>query len=221
LTLLQLNPQHQVAVVEYGHQRSRGDGQTGGNQPRHSRSDHEYSTRSPAGLKSADSILAEKGRLLQSLGRKISLSSIWIDERLPRVCQGLAARQITYSVTDPSAEVHAFGKGCITMIGAVVSNSLCAAENIDVFLPQSWELHQARNAVAAAAAAYALGVSASPRGARTSQSSAGDPAHASSAIGRWHSHRHDTYNCQSCIVVAAVEALLPCVGDRPFMVVPR
>ena len=158
-TLLELNPQHQVAVVEMGInvpgemarlvEISRPTmGLITNIQPAHLE-----------GLKSADAILEEKGRLLQSLGSEgIAIINL-DDERLPDFANSLAARKITYSVADQSAAVHVTGKVHLDDRGSSFQLAL-GEENVDVFLPVLG-MHQARNAVAAAAAAYGLGVSAS------------------------------------------------------------
>ena len=217
LTLLQLNPQHQVAVVEMGInvpgemarlvEISRPTvGLITNIQPAHLQ-----------GLKSADAILAEKGKLLQSLGPEgIAIINL-DDERLPGFAKGLAARQITYSVTDPSAEVHVTGKVHHDDRGSTFKLAL-RGENIDVFLPVLG-MHQARNAVAAAAAAYALGVSASAvaRGLAshlpvTQRMQVQQLADGTRIV-------NDTYNANPVSVVAAVEAVASVRGGRPFMVV--
>jgi UDP-N-acetylmuramoyl-tripeptide--D-alanyl-D-alanine ligase len=217
LTLLQLNSQHKVAVVEMGINipgemvrlveiSQPTAGLITNIQPAHLQ-----------GLKSADAILAEKGKLLQGLGPEgIAIINV-DDERLSGFAEGLAARKITYSITDQSADVHVLGKVHLDDRGSSFKLAL-GEEPLEVFLPVLG-MHQAQNAVAAAAAAYALGVSAAGVAQGLANHVPVTQRMQVQQLADGTRILNDTYNANPVSTVAAVETVASVRGARPFIAV--
>jgi UDP-N-acetylmuramoyl-tripeptide--D-alanyl-D-alanine ligase len=158
LTLLRLQPSHQVAVVEMG---INVPGEMARlveiSQPdvgliKHSAAHLE-------GLKSPEHILGEKGLLWERLGSD-GLALVNLDDVLLRnAAQSLSCRRLTYSMSESAADVHIRGGVRLHEHGSVFLLVL-GGEAVEVALPVLG-YHQVQNAVAAAAAAYGTGQSGS------------------------------------------------------------
>lgn len=158
LTLLSLEAQHQVAVIEMGinvfgeMQRlveitKPTAGLVTNIHPAHLQ-----------GLESQEHILEEKGRLLTSLSEEQLAVINLDDQRLRSFAKRLKARTVTYSIADSSAQVRLAGN---VKVDRGVSSFALALENQVVPVRLAvLGAHQVQNAVAAAAVAYGMGESA-------------------------------------------------------------
>lgn len=156
LTLLALEPRHQVAIVEMGINVP-GEmarlvdiarptvGLITNVQPAHLE-----------GLRSLDEILREKGRLWLSLGTD-DLAVVNLDDRrLAGLSRQLKARAVSYGLQAPAADVKLVGE-VSTFEGTSAFSVELGKERIDVRLP-ILGLHHVLNALAASAAGWGMGV---------------------------------------------------------------
>lgn len=157
LTLLSLEPDHQVAVVEMGinvfgeMQRlveitQPTAGLITNIHPAHLE-----------GLESPERILEEKGRLLSDLSEDDLAIVNFDDERLRRFSKTIRARVLTYSLNDASADVHLKGSVAIHE-GVSTFGIVLGEETISVRLSVLGN-HQVQNALASACVGYGMGVS--------------------------------------------------------------
>jgi UDP-N-acetylmuramoyl-tripeptide--D-alanyl-D-alanine ligase len=157
LTLLSLQPRHQMAVVEMG---INVPGEmarlTEICRPNAGLITNIHSAHLE-GLQSLDHVLAEKGKLWEGLGSDDLAVVNQDDERLAALAKSVRARKIGYSLKDPAARVHLHGEVETRELASHFQITL-GEETISVRLPVLG-LHQVQNAVAAAAAAYGLGMS--------------------------------------------------------------
>ena len=109
------------------------------------------------GLGTLDDVLAEKGKLLESLGSDDTAVINWDDPRLRSFSSRLRCRSVRFGTGPEPIEVRLLGP-------VVVEDGLSrfqvglGSESIAIQLPVLG-MHQVRNALAAAAVAHALGVS--------------------------------------------------------------
>lgn len=155
LTLLSLQSEHQVAIVEMGinvpgemERLVEISGPTAGLitniHPAHLE-----------GLVSMDVILAEKSKLWDGLGDE-GLAAVNLDDALlASRAKSFRGRAITYSMTDGAAQVRCVGEVEFQDVASVFQMSL-GGESVRVSL-QVLGLHQVRNALAAAAMAWGMG----------------------------------------------------------------
>lgn len=217
LTLLELNEEHEIAVVEMGINvpgemarlaeiGSPTVGVITNVQPAHLE-----------GLQSLDRILREKGKLWESLGTE-GLAIVNLDDpRLSRFAAGIKARKMTFSLSDTAADVYACAPVRISEKGTSFRIRF-GNDEIPVALPVMG-LHHAQNTLAAAAAA--LGTGAAP--AEVAQGLADyEP------IGQRMQFLQltngcvlidDTYNANPGSVLAAVDAVIAASSGRPFVAV--
>ena len=217
LTLLRLQPFHQVAVVEMGInvpgemtqlvEISHPDvGLITNIQPAHLE-----------GLKTPERILGEKGLLWERLGTD-GLAVINLDDVLLRnAAQSLSCRRLTYSMSESEADVHIRGGVRLHEHGSVFLLVL-GGEAVEVALPVLG-YHQVQNAVAAAAAAYGTGqpVSSIVQGLARHR-----PVRQRMEIHCLADGTHvvnDTYNANPRSVLAAVETVAAVHGEMPWVVV--
>jgi UDP-N-acetylmuramoyl-tripeptide--D-alanyl-D-alanine ligase len=217
LTLLELNGEHQIAVVEMGI-----------NVPGEMERLVEIGTPTvgvitnvqPAhleGLQSLDRILLEKGKLWESLGTE-GLAVVNLDDcRLSRFANGIKARKLTFSRTDSGADVWACTPVRLSEKGTSFRIRF-GGDEISVALPVIG-FHHAQNALAAAAAA--LGSGASPDEVETGLSDY-EPIGQRMQFLELPNGRvliDDTYNANPGSMLAAVEAVLAAGSGRPFVAV--
>jgi UDP-N-acetylmuramoyl-tripeptide--D-alanyl-D-alanine ligase len=217
LTLLELNEEHDVAVVEMGinvfGEMSRlaeiGSPTVGiitNVHPAHLQ-----------GLESLDRIVEEKGKLWKAL-RPGGLAVVNLDDpRLSRFADHIDARKITYSHCDPAADVCACSPVVVSE-GRTSFSLRYAGEEIPIVLP-IMGMHHAQNALAASAAA--LGAGATVEEVRTGLASF-EP------VGQRMFCRRlpngcvlidDTYNANPASMLAAVEAVVAASSGNPFVAV--
>jgi UDP-N-acetylmuramoyl-tripeptide--D-alanyl-D-alanine ligase len=217
LTLLQLDPFHHAAVVEMGIN-------VPGEMARLVEIVHPdvglITNIQPAhleGLTSPDAILAEKGLLWQGLAAGGLAVVNRDDQRLRDFAQSLGCRQLSYSVTDPVAEVHVRGEVFLHDHGSDFQLSL-DGQTVDVTLPVLGR-HHVCNAVAAAAVAYGIG--------QPLVTIAQGLAEHRPVNQRMQVHHmadgtriiDDTYNANPRSVLAAVQTVAAIHDDRPWVVV--
>jgi UDP-N-acetylmuramoyl-tripeptide--D-alanyl-D-alanine ligase len=217
LTLLQLDPFHHAAVVEMGIN-------VPGEMARLVEIVHPdvglITNIQPAhleGLTSPDAILAEKGLLWQGLAPGGLAVVNRDDQRLRDFAQSLGCRQLSYSVTDPVAEVHVRGEVFLHDHGSDFQLSL-DGQTVDVTLPVLGR-HHVCNAVAAAAVAYGIG--------QPLETIAQGLAEHRPVNQRMQVHHmadgtriiDDTYNANPRSVLAAVQTVAAIHDDRPWVVV--
>lgn len=217
LTLLSLDPHHQVAVVEMGINvpgemarlveiGSPTVGLITGIHPAHLE-----------GLHSLDLILEEKGKLWAGL-RQEELAVVNLDDdRLRNFSKKVKARKITYSLKDEAADVKLTSGVDIDGSASIFQMALGGA-NISIRLPVLG-LHQVQNALAAAAVAWGMGES---------------PESVASGLSlhrpvRQRMEMHplkdggmildDTYNANPRSMLAAVETALAASRGKPVMAV--
>ncbi|MGV8073919.1 MAG: UDP-N-acetylmuramoyl-tripeptide--D-alanyl-D-alanine ligase [Syntrophobacteraceae bacterium] len=157
LTLLSLDPAHQAAVVEMGiNVPGEMERLAAISRPTVGLITNIHPVHLE-GLQSVERILSEKGKLWESLDSE-ALAVVNLDDELLRgFAANVRARQITYSLHDPSADVRL--AGTVEMKEGISSFRLnLGNETIQVNLPVLG-LHQAQNAVAAAAVAWGMGES--------------------------------------------------------------
>ncbi len=217
LTLLQLEPFHHAAVVEMGIN-------VPGEMARLVEIVHPdvglITNIQPAhleGLTSPDAILAEKGLLWQELAAGGLAVVNRDDERLRAFAQNLSCRQLSYSLSDPVAEVHIHGNVFLHDHGSDFQLVL-DGQTIDVTLPVLGR-HQVYNAVAAAAVAYGIG--------QPLETIVQGLAQHRPVNQRMQVHHladgtriiDDTYNANPRSVLAAVQTVAAIHDDRPWLVV--
>ncbi|MCU0587854.1 MAG: UDP-N-acetylmuramoyl-tripeptide--D-alanyl-D-alanine ligase [Syntrophobacteraceae bacterium] len=155
LTLLELTEDHQAAVIEMGinvpgemARLSAIVGPTVGLltniHPAHLE-----------GLGSLDDVLAEKGKLLQSLGPDGVAVVNWDDPRLRGLAKRLGCRVIRFGTGGEPVEVRLMGRVSMED-GLSVFEMGLGSEGVAIRLPVLG-MHQVQNALAAAAVAWALG----------------------------------------------------------------
>lgn len=169
------------------------------------------------GLRSLDRILEEKSKLWQALGPDgIAIVNL-DDQRLKGHSKSLAVRKVTCSVRDPDAQVRVVGK-----IESDENSTrfliILGEEIIPAQLP-TVGIHYVRNALVAAAAAWAMGT---PGEAITAGFAAYRP------VGQRMQIRHledgrvlvdDTYNANPESMFAAVRAVLSVCRGNPCVAV--
>lgn len=217
LTLLELDPKHEAAIVEMGI-----------NVPGEMARLAEIAAPTaglitniyPAhleGLGSLDGILNEKGRLWTSLGKE-GLAAVNMDDpRLLAFSKKIEARSVTYSRSDPSARVRVGGEIEIRDGGSCF-RLILDGETVPVTLPLLGD-HQVQNALAAAAVSRGLG--------ETAETIALGLARCRPAPQRLCIHQladgrmlvDDTYNANPGSVLAAVRTVLAAGSGKPFVAV--
>ncbi len=217
LTLLELNPEHQAAIVEMGinvpgemerlaHIGEADAGVITNVHPAHLE-----------GLESLDRIVEEKGLLWKKLGPE-GLAVVNLDDlRLSRFAEKITARRITFSLMDPSADVRAAGPAVVSE-GKTSFEIVFRSAKIPVTLP-IMGLHHAQNALAAAAAALGMGVS--PEEVEAGLA-AFEPIGQRMRCIRLDSGCvvvDDTYNANPGSIMAAVEAVRAACPGKPFVAV--
>lgn len=217
LTLLELDGEHRIAIVEMGIN-------VPGEMERLVRIGSPdvglITNVHPAhleGLESLDRIVEEKGKLWKAL-RPECLAVVNLDDsRLSGFAAGIDARKITYSRTDPSADIRPVGPISISE-GKTSFRIAAGGVEIPVCLPLMG-LHHAQNALAAAATAFAMGVSPADIEAGLADF---EPAGQRMRCTRLRNGRvlvDDTYNANPGSLLAAVEAVLAACSGRPFVAV--
>jgi UDP-N-acetylmuramoyl-tripeptide--D-alanyl-D-alanine ligase len=217
MTLLQLEPFHQAAVVEMGinvpGEMARlvdivqpDVGLITNIQPAHLE-----------GLKSPDEILREKALLWQGLAAG-GLAVINLDDkRLRALAQDLRCRQLTYSLTDLAADVHVRDAVHLHDHGSDFELVL-GGEPVDVVVPVLGR-HQVYNAVAAAAVAFAIG---QPVATIVQGLAQHEPVSQRMQIHRLADGTRivdDTYNANPRSALAAVQTVAAIHDERPWLVV--
>lgn len=169
------------------------------------------------GLGSEETVLREKGLLWRSLGPGGLAVVNLDDQRLVALARELPQRIVSYSLTNPAADVHLSGAIEPSAGGARFRLAIGGTRH-PVHLPVIGR-HQAQNAVAAAALAHGMGV-------------APDRIVAGLAQHRPVSQRmdtirledgtvivDDTYNANPRSTIAALQAVKEVSGGRPFLAV--
>jgi UDP-N-acetylmuramoyl-tripeptide--D-alanyl-D-alanine ligase len=109
------------------------------------------------GLGSLDEVLAEKGKLLMSLGREALAVVNWDDERLRALSARLGCRMIRFGAGPEPVEVSLSGR--VTLEDGLSCFEVSMGSNmVSIRLPVLG-MHQVQNALAAAAVAHGLGES--------------------------------------------------------------
>lgn len=169
------------------------------------------------GLGSLERILEEKGKLWSALGDD-GLAVVNADDKLlEALSHTLACRKIRFSVTDAPADVR-LGNGIEILPGGTRFTIDFGGEKAEVLIPLLG-LHQVRNALAAAAAAFALGMS--PADIASGLTSF-LPARQRMQIHTLRGGRvlvDDTYNANPCSMLAAVQTVLQGSGGAPVVAV--
>jgi UDP-N-acetylmuramoyl-tripeptide--D-alanyl-D-alanine ligase len=217
LTLLELQSHHGVAVVEMGINVPgemaqlvdivRPDvGLITNIQPAHLE-----------GLRSPEDILREKGRLWQALPTE-GLAVINVDdERLRTLAQTLSARQLSYSMRDSAADVQVVGAMHLDAAGSRFRLML-SGEVVEITLPVLG-IHQAQNAVAAAAIAHGLGVTGAAIAAGLAQHQPVSQRMQVHQLADGTNLVNDTYNANPMSMVAALQAVAAVRRERPVVAV--
>lgn len=217
LTLLELEPGHEAAVVELGI-----------NVPGEMARLVEISSPTvgiitnvhPAhleGLQSLDRIVEEKGKLWLSLARDDLAVVNLDDERLRNFARNLHARSVTYSMENPSADVAPAGPP-ISRADGVSFPLRLGKEIVEVHAPL-FGIHQVQNAVAAAAAVWAMG---EPAEVIVSGLAAHVPVRQRMQVHRLDDGRtvvDDAYNANPGSMKAALKAVGTASGGGPFIAV--
>lgn len=217
LTLLSLQPDHQVAVIEmginvFGEMQRLVEitqptvGLITNIHPAHLE-----------GLESPERILEEKGRLLSSLSEDDLAIINLDDERLRSFSKTIRARTFTYSFNDTSADVHLNGSVVIDE-GVSTFNIVFGQETYPVRLSVLGS-HQVQNALAAASVGYGMGVSAESIMAGLSRHR---PVHQRMEVQRLKGGTilvDDTYNANPMSMLAAVRAVIEASGGKPVIAV--
>ena len=155
LTLLELNEEHQIAVVEMG---INVPGEMERLAQIGSPTVGVITNVHPAhleGLQSLERILLEKGKLWESLGPEGLAVVNLDDQRLPRFAGSIRARKLTFSLNNLNADVCACTPIHISEKGTSFRIRF-GNDEIPVALPVMG-IHHARNALAAVAAAWGTG----------------------------------------------------------------
>lgn len=217
LTLLKLEASHQAAVIEMGinvlgemAQLVRMTAPTAGLitniQPAHLE-----------GLGSEDQVLQEKGLLWRSLDPK-GLAAVNLDDpRLAELSRELTCRCCTYSCVDPKAEVRPAGPIRFTADGAHF-NLAIGSQTVAIELAVLGR-HQVQNAVAAAAMAHGLGISAAQIGAGLARHRPVQQRMATIPLAGGAILVDDTYNANPRSTMAALQAVREAAGGRPVLAV--
>ncbi len=217
LTLLSLEPDHEIAVVEMGinvpgemdrlvHMAVPTAGIVTNVHPAHLE-----------GLGSLDRILEEKGKLLSSLGAGGVAVINLDDERLETFSKRLECRRVTYSLQKQEAMV-ALGGPVEVKEGVSVFPLRLGKETVPARL-SVLGMHQVQNAVAAAALAWALGESPESvvRGLSLHQ-----PVKQRMQMHRLAGERiliDDTYNANPQSMLASVRTVVAASSGRPVLAV--
>ncbi len=217
LTLLELEEEHQAAIVEMGinvpgemERLAEIGSPTAGIitnvQPAHL-----------MGLESLDRILEEKGRLWKSL-RPDGIAVVNLDDRrLSEFAKALKVRKITYSLADPSADVYSPSKIAVSE-GTTRFSIRYGGTDIPVSLPIMGE-HHAQNALAAAAAALASGISTDDVGAGLAAFESAGQRMQILKLRNGCTVVDDTYNANPGSMLAAVEAVVAASSGKPLVAV--
>jgi UDP-N-acetylmuramoyl-tripeptide--D-alanyl-D-alanine ligase len=217
LTLLDLRPHHEAAVVEMGinipGEMARlveivqpNVGLVTNIHPAHL-----------AGLKSPEEILREKGKLLECLGPGDLALINRDDPLLQAFSAGLKARQLAFAMRDPGAQVHIEGDICMTGEGSVFQ-LVMDGERCEVRLPVVG-IHQVQNALAAAAAAHGLGLPAEAVAVGLAQHRPVAQRMQLRPLPDGTRIVDDTYNANPMSMVAAVEAVAAVRSGLPLVAV--
>jgi len=217
LTILGLNEEHSVAVVEMG---INAPGEMERLAQIGSPTVAVLTNIHPAhleGLKSIDRIMEEKGKLWESL-RPNGIAVVNLDDpMLSHFAEGMRARKITCSLTNGAADVSASPQIVVSERGTSFRIKACGAE-IPVSLPVMGA-HHARNALAATAAALGAGASAGEIEAGLNSYEPLRQRMNCLKLPNGGFLVDDTYNANPCSIVAAVEAVLAASSGRPFVAV--
>lgn len=217
LTLLELNSEHRMAVVEMGinvpgemerlaRMGSPDAGVITNVHPAHLQ-----------GLGSLEGIVEEKGLLWKGL-RPGGLAVVNLDDpRLSRYAESVDAKKITYSRDNPAADVHAAGPVAVSE-GMTRFRIVLGGTEVPVRLPIMGS-HHAQNALAAAAAAYGMGASAEQIAAGLSGYEPADQRMQCIRLDAGRVLVDDTYNANPGSLLAAVEAVRAACAGRPFVAV--
>jgi UDP-N-acetylmuramoyl-tripeptide--D-alanyl-D-alanine ligase len=169
------------------------------------------------GLESQDRIAEEKGKLWKSL-RPGGLAVVNLDDpRLSRLAEDIDARKITFSLTNPAADVSVCSDVVVSEAKTSFSIRFQGAE-IAVTLP-IMGIHHAQNALAACAAALGSGATAEEVQAGLADF---EPVRQRMNCRRLENGCvliDDTYNANPRSMLAAVEAVLAASSGRPFAAV--
>jgi len=217
LTLLELAPEHETAIVEMGI-----------NVPGEMARLVEIAAPTagaitniyPAhleGLGSLDGILSEKGKLWTGLGKK-GLAAVNMDDpRLLAFSKKIDARTITYSRGDPSARVRVAGEIEIRD-GMSCFRLVLDGDTVPVILPLLGE-HQVQNALAAAAMSLALGETAETITLGLSRCRPGPQRMRVHHLADGRTLVDDTYNANPGSMLAAVRTALAASSGKPLVAV--
>lgn len=157
------------------------------------------------GLGSLERILEEKGTLWRELGKE-GLAVVNADDpRLEALSHTLPCRKIRYSITDARADVR-LGNGIEIFSDGTRFEIDFGTEKVQVVLPLLG-LHQVQNAMASAAAAFAMGLTPAEIGSGLSSFL---PARQRMQVHRLSGGRvlvDDTYNANPCSMLAAIRTV--------------
>lgn len=217
LTLLELGPEHEVAVVEMGI-----------NVPGEMARLVEIAAPTagvitniyPAhleGLGSLDGIMNEKGRLWTALGNE-GLAAVNMDDpRLLAFSRKIQARAVTYSRSNPAARVRAEGEIEIRD-GSSCFRLVVDGETVPVVLSLLGD-HQVQNALAASAVCLGLGETAETIALGLSRCGPGPQRMRVHHLADGRTLVDDTYNANPGSVLAAVRTVLSASSGKPLVAV--
>jgi len=217
LTLLSMNESHQAAVIEmginvFGEMQRLVEitqptvGLVTNIHPAHLQ-----------GLQSPEHILAEKGKLLESLGQDQLAVINHDDERLRAFATGLKARTLSYSMHDAGVAVHLAGP--ITFDGGASVFPINLEGKRLVIRAAILGAHQVQNALAAAALAYGMGHSAETISEGLSRHRAVQQRMELRQLPNGNVLVDDTYNANPMSMLAAVRATLEASHKSPVIAV--
>jgi UDP-N-acetylmuramoyl-tripeptide--D-alanyl-D-alanine ligase len=217
LTLLQLGPNHQAAVVEMGIN-------VPGEMARLVRACRPtvglITNIHPAhleGLQSTDRILEEKGILWSELGEE-DLAVVNLDDcLLSSYSKKVKARTITYSSKSPAADVKLIGEIEIRNGSSLFKMDL-GGTVVSVCLPVLGR-HQVQNSLAAAAVAWGLGESPETIARCLSNHQAVGQRMQTRPLQGGGILVDDTYNANPASMLAAIQAVGAACQGRPFVAV--
>ncbi len=217
LTLLDLNEEHGVAVVEMGI-----------NVPGEMERLAQIGSPTAAiitnihpahleGLESIERIMEQKGKLWESLDSD-GIAVVNLDDpMLSHFAERIKARKITCSLTNGAADVSVCSKIVVSR-GNTSFRINAGGFEIPVSL-QVMGIHHAQNALAATAAALSTGASAEEVGAGLSGCTPVRQRMNCLKLRNGGVLVDDTYNANPCSMIAAVEAVLSASSGSPFVAV--